>query len=194
MWGKSFIILFPLLHAWQSCICHETLICYDWLINWLVFSVNVSSIFQLYRGIWYVLVSLKQVYTCIYNIQTLSENIKLIYTSFRNRLEKKGSLFWAVSQPVQINFIFTDNVRILCSSCNAKKVKKTTAKLSEKSWNKLHYNCFQLCLTSVLMLLPFLTVALHESDAKKTLLCSWLNNTEVYLTPFISAQNHTRAG
>jgi hypothetical protein len=52
----------------------------------------------------------------IYNIRTLSVNIKFICTSFRNR---------PVSQRVQMNFIFTDNVRILCLSCNVKKSQKT---------------------------------------------------------------------
>jgi hypothetical protein len=32
------------------------------------------------------------------------------------------------------------------------------------------------------MLLPFLTVALHESGTRKTLLGPWLSNTEVYFT------------
>ena len=35
-----------------------------------------------------------------------------------------GDLFWPVSQRVQMNFIFSDNVRILCLSCNVKKVGK----------------------------------------------------------------------
>jgi hypothetical protein len=45
--------------------------------------------------------------------------------------------FWPVSQRVQINFIFTDNERILSLSCNVK-MSKTNAKLSEKSRNKRH--------------------------------------------------------
>ena len=39
--------------------------------------------------------------------------------------------------------------------------------------------------TSALILLPFLSVALHESDTRNALL-----GTEVYLTPFISTQDH----
>ena len=35
-----------------------------------------------------------------------------------------GELFMPVSQRVQMNFIFDDNVRILCLSCNVKKVGK----------------------------------------------------------------------
>jgi hypothetical protein len=35
-----------------------------------------------------------------------------------------GELFRPVSQRVQMNFIFNDNVRILCLSCNVKKVGK----------------------------------------------------------------------
>jgi hypothetical protein len=44
-------------------------------------------------------------------------------------------LFYHVSQRVQIKFIFNDNVRILCLSCNIKKYKRI-AKLSENSWNE----------------------------------------------------------
>ena len=47
---------------------------------------------------------------------------------------------------------------------------------------------------SALILLPFLSVTLHESGTRNALLGPWLNNTEVYLTPFISTQNHTIAG
>jgi hypothetical protein len=35
------------------------------------------------------------------------------------------------------------------------------------------------------ILLPYLTIATHESGTRKTLLCPGLNNTEVYLTPVI---------
>ena len=58
----------------------------------------------------------------IYNIRTLSVNIKFICTSFRNRQNRE--LFRPVSQRVQMNLIFNDNVRILCLSCNVKKVGK----------------------------------------------------------------------
>ena len=54
------------------------------------------------------------------------------------------SLFWPVSQRVQINFIFTDNERILNLLCNVK-MSKTTAKLSEKSRNKRRSDRFQWC-------------------------------------------------
>jgi hypothetical protein len=56
------------------------------------------------------------------------------------KIYRKAS-FSTFSQWVQINYIFTDNVRILCLSCNVKK-SKTTAKLSVNSWNKLS-NCFE---------------------------------------------------
>jgi hypothetical protein len=45
------------------------------------------------------------------------------------------------------------------------------------------YNCY--C---------FLSLTLHESGPRKALLGPWLNNTEVYLTPFICTQNSTVAG
>jgi hypothetical protein len=43
------------------------------------------------------------------------------------------------------------------------------------------------------ILLPFLTVALHESDTRNPLLGRRLNNTEVNLITFINTQNHTIA-
>jgi len=48
--------------------------------------------------------------------------------------------------------------------------------------------------TSALIRLPFLFAALYESGTRNYLLGPGLNNTEVYLTPFISTQNHTIAG
>jgi hypothetical protein len=65
---------------------------------------------------------------------------------------------------------------------------KTTVKLSENSWNKCRSNCFDHSVMSVLILLPFLSVTPHETGIRKAI---WLNNTEVYLSPFISTQNHT---
>ena len=60
---------------------------------------NINSVYHIY----------------IYNIRTLLVKMKFICTSFRNR---------PVSQRVQMNFIFNDNVRILCLFCNVKKVGK----------------------------------------------------------------------
>ena len=65
----------------------------------------------------------------IYNIRTLSVNIKFICTSFRNR--QNSELFMPISQRVQMNFIFNDNVRILCLSCNVKKVGKLVRLLTD---------------------------------------------------------------
>jgi hypothetical protein len=45
-------------------------------------------------------------------IESKFENLKYI------------NIYWPVSQWVQMNFIFNDNVRILCLSCNVKKVGK----------------------------------------------------------------------
>jgi hypothetical protein len=63
--------------------------------------------------------------------------------------------------------MFNNNVFILCLYCNIK-----------NNWN---------------ILLPFLTVTLHESGTRNALLGPWPNNTEVYLTPFVSTQNQTIA-
>jgi hypothetical protein len=56
------------------------------------------------------------------------ENIKFIYTSF-------DEFFLPVSQRVEMNYIFSDNVRILYLSCYFKSPKETV-KLSKKSRNK----------------------------------------------------------
>jgi hypothetical protein len=39
------------------------------------------------------------------------------------------------------------------------------------------------------ILIPFLIVALHEWGTRKSLLCSWINNIEVYLTPYLVLKN-----
>ena len=72
-------------------------------------------------------------------------------------------LFYPVSQQVQINYIFSDNVCILYLSCNVKK-NITTAKLSKKSRNKRRSNRFLMAssVKSALKPLPFLIIAQHE--------------------------------
>ena len=81
------------------------------------------------------------------------------------------------------------NVHILCLFCNIKN-SKTPAILSENYWNKRCSNCFQWCISVTSALVPFLSVVLHESGTRNALLGPWPNNTEVYLTPFISTQIH----
>jgi hypothetical protein len=56
-----------------------------------------------------------------------------------------------VSQRVQMNFIFNDNVRILCLSCNVKKVGKLVRfrQKGQKQASFLAFHkCFQGCLLS----------------------------------------------
>jgi hypothetical protein len=55
-----------------------------------------------------------------------------------------GYIFQYVSQRVQINVIFSDNVRILSLSCNIKKF-KTSVKFLENSRSKRRSNRFQWC-------------------------------------------------
>ena len=82
----------------------------------------------------------------VYNIRTLSVNIKFICTSFRNRpnSEPLASFFRPVSQRVQINFIFNYNVRILCLSCNVKKVGKLV-KFKQKGQKQASFLAFHKC-------------------------------------------------
>jgi hypothetical protein len=56
------------------------------------------------------------------------ENIRFIYTSF-------DEFFLPVSQRVEMNYIFSDNIRILYLSCYVKSPKETV-KLSKMSRNK----------------------------------------------------------
>ena len=55
-------------------------------------------------------------------LRTLLENIKFICTFFRNK--KKNKLFCPISQRVQIDYIFSDNVRILYLSYNGEKLRE----------------------------------------------------------------------
>jgi hypothetical protein len=73
-----------------------------------------------------------------YNIRTLSVNIKFICTSFRNRQNRE--FFRPVSQRVQMNFIFNDNARIVCLSCNVEKVpeKLSILPVSKARTNKFY--------------------------------------------------------
>jgi hypothetical protein len=60
--------------------------------------------------------------------------------SFRNR--QNSELFRPVSQRVQMNFIFNDNVRIFCLSCNVKKVGKLVRfKQNHAHLQAVYYNC-----------------------------------------------------
>jgi hypothetical protein len=80
----------------------------------------------------------------------------------------------------------------LCLSCNVKKF-KTRAKLSENSWKKRHYNIFQgcpLCSPHLYCYHFLLSLYMNQVPERKALLGTWWNNTEVYLNPFISTQNH----
>ena len=74
---------------------------------------------------------------------------------------------------MQINFIFTDNVGVCmyCVYCSKIKTSKINAKLSvraETSNILIDFN--GVFITSVLILLPFLSVTLHESDTRNALL------------------------
>jgi hypothetical protein len=83
---------------------------------------------------------------------TLSVNIKLICTSFRNRQNSEpiGELFRPGSQRVQMNFIFNDNVRILCLSCNVKKVGKLV-RFKQKGQKQVSFLAFHKCCQGCLL-------------------------------------------
>jgi hypothetical protein len=105
----------------------------------------------------------------IYNISVHCRKIYIVFVRAVEQVEKNqalGKLFWPVSQRVQINFIFTDDVRIMCFYCNIKKSIRT-AKLSEKSRNKNDSNGVFYHVRTYTV--PFLTVALNESGTSKAL-------------------------
>ena len=83
--------------------------------------------------------------TEIYNIRTLSVNIKFICASFRNSQNSES-----VSQRVQMNFIFNDNVRILCLSCNVKKVGKLV-RFKQKGEKQASFLAFHKCCQGCLL-------------------------------------------
>jgi hypothetical protein len=87
-----------------------------------------------------------------------------------------------------MNLMLSDNIGILCLSCNVKK-HKTTAKLSKKSRNQHCSKFFMVSsMTSTLILLLFLTVAQHESGTRKTI--SW--SVTVYNNTLSSQCNRSR--
>ena len=74
----------------------------------------------------------------------MSENILFVQTLETGRKASLLQYFLVCCIVSANNFMFNDNVPILCLSCNVKK-SKPTAKLSENSWNKLRSNRFQWC-------------------------------------------------
>jgi len=68
------------------------------------------------------------------------------YKIYLKQVEKRAfwSAFLSWNKRLQMNFIFSDNVRILYLSCNVNEP-KITAKLSKKSRNKHPLNCFWWC-------------------------------------------------
>jgi hypothetical protein len=89
----------------RTCFYAPALCCKHWLKQ-TVFSQKARNIKQShsFKTKW----NLENMVD-IYNIRTLSVNIKFICTSFRNR--QNSEIFRPVSQRVQMNFIFNDNVR-----------------------------------------------------------------------------------
>jgi hypothetical protein len=90
----------------------------------------------------------------IYNIRTLPVNIKFICTSFRNRqnsepLASFSSLFRSEYKWI----IFNDNVRILCLSCNVKKVGKLVG-FKQKGQKQASFLAFHKCCQGCLILGP----------------------------------------
>ena len=81
---------------------------------------------------------------CIYIQYTyIVGKYKIYLYELQKQAEQRayGELFRPVSQRVQIHFIFNDNVRILCLSCNVKKIGKLV-RFKQKERNKHHSSPF----------------------------------------------------
>ena len=106
---------------------------------------------------------------CIY---TTYIHVHYLY-QLQKQVEKRiiDELFCPVQQRVQIIFIFTENLRILCLSCNFKKTKSNCKivlkQLKQVSLLQLSMESY---VTSALILLPFITVALQDLGTRKALL------------------------
>ena len=92
---------------------------------------------------------------------------------------------YIVAKWVQINFIFNDNLRILCLFRNIKVQK--TVKLSEISWHKGRPNRFRWrhLWCKLLYCYRFHSVDLHESGTNNALLGPWLNNMKFIWLPLL---------
>ena len=77
---------------------------------------------------------------------------KIYLYELQKRAEQRafGELFRPVSQRVQINLIFTDNVRILCLSCNVKKVGKLV-RFKQKGQKQASLLAFHKCCQGCLL-------------------------------------------
>ena len=136
-----------------------------------------------------------------YNLQ-LNELMHSNESGFRVSWQKRRAPFGEFSCPVlqrvQINLTFSNNVRILCISWNVKTSQQLTNCLKE-SRNKRSFNRFSWCtqlsncpkmqkqasfssffiMRSTLILLPFLTVAQHESGTRRTISLSVTVNKKI---------------
>ena len=70
----------------------------------------------------------------------------------QKQIEKRafGELFYTVSHRVQINFIFNDNERILCLSCNVKKVGRLV-RFKQKGQKQASFLAFHKCCQGCLL-------------------------------------------
>jgi hypothetical protein len=104
-------------------------------------------------------------------------------TQIHDHRQTISSQFRSECKPIlYLQYLFY-NVCILCLSRSVKQ-SKTTARLSEKSGNKLCFYWFQLCLLS--RPCTYCYRFLHEPVLDiKALLGQWLNSTEAYLAPLL---------
>ena len=108
---NEFVMLIYIYNnAMRSCNESKTLHCVESYLYYIIL-VNKKHIFW---GVKRGREKIDYIITCIYIV----ENIKFIYTSF-------DEFFLPVSQRVEMNYIFSDNVRMLYLSCYFKRPKET---------------------------------------------------------------------
>ena len=96
---------------------------------------NCISMILVILGLFYIYIYIQYTY--------IVGKYKIYLYELQKQAEQRafGELFRPVSQRVQIYFIFNDNVRILCLSCNVKKVGKLV-RFKQKDRNKRHSSPF----------------------------------------------------
>ena len=91
-----------------------------------------------------------QLYLMKYTIYVHCRKYKIYLYELQKQAEQRafGELFMPVSQRVQMNVIFNDNVRILCLSCNVKKVGKLV-RFKQKGQKQASFLAFHKCCQGV---------------------------------------------
>ena len=120
-----------------------------WLIDWC----STPTLEQYFSYIVALrLWSSKNLYMSYIQYTYIVGKYKIYLYELQKRAEQRafGKLFRPVSQRVQMNFIFNDNVRILCLSCNVKKIGKLV-RFKQKGQKQASFLAFHKCCQGCLL-------------------------------------------